>query len=80
MHNIQARWCSIWLFLGVVTLLAAGTADAQQKPASLVVEAVAADLPGAKAGLKIDDRIMTYNDKEVASPAAFHAAASCNFR
>jgi CHAT domain-containing protein/Tfp pilus assembly protein PilF len=79
MHNREAESCFILLLVGLVTLLVPERTAAQQKMPGLVVEAVATDSLGAKAGLKNGDRILTYDDRELGTPAAFHAAQENTF-
>ena len=60
--------------VGVFVL--AGSADGAQgrdELRSLVVEQLAADSPAAKAGLVVDDRLLTYDDQSLGSPAALQA-------
>src|ERR1700704_3632618 len=55
-------------------LLATSPGPAQvQEERGLVVERVPADSAAAKAGLAAGDRVLTYNDTPLPSPAAFQA-------
>jgi CHAT domain-containing protein/Tfp pilus assembly protein PilF len=45
----------------------------------LIVEVVTPDAPAAKAGLKVGDRILTYDERELGSPAALEAAEGNTF-
>ena len=44
------------------------------QPPYVVVESVASDSPAAKAGVKVGDRLLTYDGKPLPSPAAFRAS------
>lgn len=68
------------LLAGLVILVSLATPGKTfQNTYGLVVEAVAADSIAAKAGLKVGDRIMSYDDKPVLSPAALQALEDNTF-
>jgi S1-C subfamily serine protease len=43
---------------------------AQQGTSGLIVEEIASDSAAAKAGLKLGDRIVSYDNRQLSSPAA----------
>src|SRR5262245_33102702 len=69
----------IWVITMAMIVMSIERADAQQNLTGLVVEEVEADSPAAKAGLKVGDRVLTYDEKALASPAALQAAEKNTF-
>jgi CHAT domain-containing protein/Tfp pilus assembly protein PilF len=70
---------SNWLLAGLVIVISLTRADALQSMPGLVVEEVGADSLAAKAGLKVGDRILSYDGKALPSPAALQAAQQNTF-
>jgi CHAT domain-containing protein/Tfp pilus assembly protein PilF len=66
-----------WIFM-CATLLPA-SCRAQQDAPGMIVEEIMPDSLAAKAGLKIDDRILSYDGKALASPTALDALAENTF-
>jgi S1-C subfamily serine protease len=60
------------------TLLAPAAFGFQNTP-GLIVEELTNDSPGAKAGLQVSDRILSYDGKALALPAGFDAAQENTF-
>ena len=70
----------IWILSVLVTGISLVlTINAQGNGPGLIVEEVQADSPAAKAGIRIDDRILAYDNKELTSPAAFLALQENTF-
>jgi CHAT domain-containing protein len=79
MRNEKRLYLSrILLILLMVVGTASGMPSLQNLP-GLIVEIVTPDAPGAKAGLKDGDRLLTYNEMALASPAALQAAEENTF-
>jgi CHAT domain-containing protein/Tfp pilus assembly protein PilF len=71
------RW--FWEEIVFATLLAGRVFGLQNFP-GLILEELTSDSPGAKAGLQIADRIITYDGKTLASPAELQEAQENTFR
>ncbi|HKX26063.1 MAG TPA: tetratricopeptide repeat protein [Blastocatellia bacterium] len=69
----------VLLTLLVIPMAAAIGPSPLQKMPGLVIEVVTADGPAAKAGLKVGDRILTYDGKVPVSPSALQAAEENTF-
>ena len=52
---------------------------AQQGTSGLIVEEIASDSAAAKAGLKLGDRIVSYDNRQLSSPTALEAAQENTF-
>lgn len=69
-----ANCACIRMLAGLIVLISAATVVSPfQSTSGLVVEEVTADSVAAKAGLKVGDRILSYDGKPVPSPAALQA-------
>jgi len=69
MQNALRHYLS-WLLVGLVTVVTfVNAANVQFSPHGLVVEEIAADSPAAKAGLRVGDRLLTYDGKPLTSSA-----------
>jgi CHAT domain-containing protein/Tfp pilus assembly protein PilF len=55
------------------------TTNDEPQQSGLVVEEVVADSPAAKAGLKVGDRVLSYDGKSLPSPAALQAVVENTF-
>jgi tetratricopeptide (TPR) repeat protein len=79
MHSLVVpyrRW--IWAKVLFATLLVK-TAFGLQNIPGLIVEEFTGGSPGGKAGLQVGDRILSYDGKALASPAALEAAQENTF-
>src|SRR4030095_30719 len=76
----ESNHYSIWILLVLVTVLSlVATVNGQQSVPGLTVEEVVAGSASAKAGIKPGDRLLTYDNKELISPAAFLALQENTF-
>ncbi len=77
---IHARLGTALLVAALTFPELARTAAAQLDPSTgLVIEKIVADSAAAKAGVKIGDRLLTYDNKRLSSPAALQAAEENTF-
>jgi len=68
------------LFIGLLMMVAlVRAANAPQELPGLVVEEAVTDSAAAKAGLKVGDRVLSYDGKPLPSPAALQAAEENTF-
>ena len=70
------RYLSWWLIMMVALMRAA---IAAKEPTGLVVEEILADSTAAKTGLKVGDRVLSYDGRPLPSPAALEAAEENTF-
>ena len=76
----ESNHYGVWILAVLVTGVSlVATINAQQNKPGLIVEEVVADSPAAKAGIRIGDRLLTYDNKELISPAAFLALQENTF-
>jgi len=73
MHIVSGRYRRLILALLVVATPLASTAGAQQQVEGLIVEEVPPASAGAKAGLKVGDRLLSYDGKPLLSPWTLEA-------
>src|SRR5215469_4319654 len=66
-----------WIF--TLAVLFPLLSPAQQREPGVIVEEIAIDSAAAKAGLKLGDRIVSYDSRQLSSPAAFEAAQANTF-
>jgi CHAT domain-containing protein/Tfp pilus assembly protein PilF len=72
-----SRLVSLWLCAFVLFAHTPTLPDSHTP--TLIVESVAPDSPAAKAGIKVGDRLLTYDGKPLTSPAALIAARENTF-
>jgi tetratricopeptide (TPR) repeat protein len=70
---------AIWIIAVLMIVMSLGMVDAQQKLTGLIVEEAPTDSPAAKAGLKVGDRILTYDEKALSSPPALRSVEENTF-
>src|SRR5262249_13532687 len=79
MENVSRRCGSCFLAVLVTFVTLAKGADTPPDLPGMVIEAVVSDSPAAKAGLKVGDRLLSYDGKPLPSPAALQAAQENTF-
>lgn len=73
------RWSLVSLWVCGLMLFAPPPILPDSHTPTLVVESVAPDSPAAKAGVKVGDRLLSYDGKPLPSPAALSAAQQNTF-
>lgn len=74
MKNRFRRFTICVLVGCVIATTPARAADALAEPSGLIIEEVNANSPAAKAGLKVGDKLLTYDNRPLPSVAALQAA------
>jgi hypothetical protein len=80
MSNEMRRYLNpVLLVLFIIPMVPASGTPPLQTPPGLIVEVVTPDAPAARAGLKGGDRILTHDERVLASVAALQAAEENTF-